>query len=167
MRDILDHFDAVPLRDLQNGVHVGGVTDVVDDDDSLRALGDAMLDVGGVKAEGIGVNVGEHHRRAQREAGQGGGPVSHARTDNLVAHAYLTAEQGGMEGCRAGVEAERVLCALPGGELLLELLGDVRVGHAAPAQHLQYRLLVLLRDKGPGEQVAGIGLHSLRAAQEG
>ena len=86
MRHILDHFESVFLGDLHNRIHIGGMSAVVDRDDSLGPLGDAMLDIARVHRQCLRVNFGEYNSTAQRKNLQRSTPIGHALRYYFVAN---------------------------------------------------------------------------------
>ena len=161
--DVLDHLHPAPAGDLHDGAHVRRVAEVVHGDDGPGALGDAVLDVGGVEAEGVGVDVGEDDGGPEAEGGEGGGPVGDAGADDLVAHAHPAGEHRRLEGGGAAGVGQGVAGALPGGVLGLELARHVQGGHGPPVEDVQHRRFVFRGDDGPGKHVAGPVRDGLRA----
>ena len=111
------------------------------------ALGDRGLDGGGVEAEVVGLDVGEHRRRAGERDRVGRRREGERRHDDLVARADAGGEQAEVQARGAGVDGD---AGAPlhehVGELLLERrdLGTLR-DHAG-AQHAVDRLALVVAD---------------------
>jgi hypothetical protein len=164
--DVLDHLDPVLLRDRHDRVHVARMAAVVDDDDRLRAPRDAALDVGGIDADRIFLDVGEDRRGTQRHAGHRGGPVREARRDQLIAATQADAEERAEQRGGAVRMTQVELRADELAPLGFELLRNVRLRHRAGAQHVDDRLLILFGDDGPLEEVRVERLNRLRPAKD-
>ncbi len=166
MRDVFDHLHAVLARDLQDRIHIRRIAEVVNRHNRLRAIGDAMLDIGWVDAESLRIDLGKDDGAAQGVGLETGRPVGEAGADDLVADAHATGVHRRLQRRSAGAKAKGILRPLPLRELLLEELGDVASRHRPPVQNIQNGLFVLLRDDRPIEHVAGIGLYGLGPAKE-
>ena len=91
VRGVLDHFQIVVARDVENAIHVAGVTGKVHRQNSAHAFVlaalERLLDAGRVDVEGAGIDVDEHRTRAEVAENFGGRGESERRGDNLVAGA--------------------------------------------------------------------------------
>ncbi len=91
MRGILDDFQIVCARDVEDAIHVAGVAGEVHRQNRADALVSAALkrlfDAGGIDVEGAGIDVNEYRARAEVAENLGGRGESERRGDNLVAGA--------------------------------------------------------------------------------
>ena len=91
MRCILDDFQIVGARDVEDAIHVAGVAGEVHRQDRadalVRAALEHLLDAGRVDVEGAGIDINEHRARAEIAENLGGRGEGERRGDNLVAGA--------------------------------------------------------------------------------
>ena len=91
MGRILDDFQIVGARDVEDAIHVAGVAGEVHRQDRadafVRAALERLLDAGGIDVEGAGIDVNEDRTRAEIAENLGGRGESERRGDNLVAGA--------------------------------------------------------------------------------
>ena len=91
VRGVLDNFQIVGARDVEDAIHVAGVAGEVHRQDCADAFVGAalerLLDAGGIDVEGAGIDVDEHRARAEVAENLGGRGESERRGDNLVAGA--------------------------------------------------------------------------------
>ena len=88
---VLDDFQIVGARDVEDAIHVAGVAGEVHRQDRadalVRAALERLLDARGVDVEGAGIDVDEHRPRAEVAEHLGGRGEGERRGDNLVAGA--------------------------------------------------------------------------------
>ena len=81
---VIDDFEAVPVGDLLNRVHVTEVSVHVHGYDGAGARGNEILDRRGVEGVIVGLDVGEHGRQALAHNGVGSGGEGERRGDDLA-----------------------------------------------------------------------------------
>ncbi|HYK99119.1 MAG TPA: aminotransferase class I/II-fold pyridoxal phosphate-dependent enzyme [Candidatus Acidoferrales bacterium] len=151
-RGVLDHVEAVLLRDRVDGVDVACEADLVDGHDRLGALGDALLDVVRVDVEGARVDLAEddlgagvQHRVRRRDEGE-------RRHDDLVTRADARGREREVQAGRARRRRDAVLRADVRRDGLLEL-GHLRaLRHPAAPDRLEGRARLLLAERGLGDR---------------
>ena len=91
MRGVLDNFQIVVARDVEDAIHVASVAGEVHRQDRADAFVGAalerLLDARRVDVEGAGIDVNEHRTRAEVAENLGGRREGKRRGDNLVAGA--------------------------------------------------------------------------------
>jgi hypothetical protein len=141
---ILDQREAVRRGDLAQRFELARVAEDVDGDDRARARRDGRLDRGRVEVERVGIDVGEHRRRALVDEAVGRRGERIGRGDALVTGADARDVAQQVQTGRAVGDGRRVRRADERGERLLELL-DPRPERQPPrAQGLEDELLVAL-----------------------
>ena len=120
-RDVFHDLEVVLSGDVQDGVHLDRMAELVGHHDRLRPGGHAAADVVGVDVARVGLAVGEHRHRAQREQRRDGRQERVRRHDHLVPRLEADAEERRVQSAGAGVDRDTVPAAEEGGELVLEL----------------------------------------------
>ena len=150
VRRVLDDFQIVVARDLENAIHVAGVAGEVHRQNRAHApIGAALerlLDARGIDVEGARIDVDEHRPRAQvaehlRRRGE-----SERRGDNLVARTDAERPQRQMQRAGAMRKRERMLGAHVLGEFVLEAFGLGAGGDPSGAQCLEHLALLVGSD---------------------
>jgi hypothetical protein len=153
MGRVLHHLQAVPLRDGQDGRHVGRQTAVMHRHHALGARRDGRLQRRGADAVGGRVDVHQLHVRAQvaRHLGAGGEGVGGG--DDLVARAHAHRFQRQVQAGGGGIDGDGLQrrVAQEFGEGGLEALGLGPGGDPAGAQGVHHLGDLFLADLGQGE----------------
>ena len=140
--------------DFHDAIHVAGITEVVNDHDSLCPRRDAALQIIGIQAH-VFVDVAEYGRCAEHERLRDACPIRLCRADDLIPRLQADGEHGGGQRHRAVAVGDRVLSALPSSKFLLELFCDVRAGELVARDDVQCGVVVLLCQNRPFEELCG------------
>ena len=150
VRGVLDNFQIVGARDVEDPIHVASMTGEVHRQDRadafVRAALERLLDARGIDVEGAGIDVDEHRARAEVAENLGGRGESERRGDNLVAGADAERPQREMKRAGAMRKRERVFGADVIGEFALEALGLGAGGDPSGAQGVEYLALLVGSD---------------------
>ena len=141
---VLDHYQAVAIRDLHDRIHVAGLAVEVNRNDRLRARRDRLFKLTGIEREGRGVNVNENGLRAGVADGRHRCHESERNSDDFVFRSHARREQRKVESAGAGVDAYRILGAAIVGELALEGLNLAPQHELARGDEIQNRRLHFL-----------------------
>ena len=149
LRAVLNHVEIVLLRNLHDRIHVRDHAVEVDDDDRLRALRDALLDLLRVE-QVVRADVAEHRERARLQGAERGRDEGVGCADHLVTRADAERGERHVERRRTVRDGDRILHAEPLGPRLLELHADragpiVDLAGVEDVEHLLVRLAVELR----------------------
>ena len=93
-------------RDLQDGVHVRGLTEEMDWNNGLRARSNQRLRCRRVDVEALGVGIREYRAGAHARDAARGGEKREGGADHLIARADIERHQGGEDRVRAGREPD-------------------------------------------------------------
>ena len=120
---VLDDHEAVPARDVHDGVHIAGYAGIMHDDDRAGFVRDGFFDPVLVDVHRIRADIRKDERRAAKHECVGGGAEGIGRQDDLVAR-FDVAQKGGHLQCgRAGC---RQVCSRDLQLLLQKLLAFFR-----------------------------------------
>ena len=155
VRHVLDHGQAVPLGNGQDGLHVAAHPAEVDGHDRAGARGDGGLDGRRRDVVGLGIDVGKDGDEAGVEDGGDAGEEGDGGDDDLGAAVQAEGLQGDLQRAGAAVEADAVAGAVGRGEGLLELDDGIVVGAVAGAEAVGEGGDVLLGEDGPGGEWLG------------
>jgi len=108
LRGVLDHGEAVALRDRHDRVHLAAHARVVDDADRLRARSDRGFDQRFVDVERVPADVDEHRHRAAQDERVGGRHEGERRHDDFVARLQVEQERAHFQRRRARVRQQRL-----------------------------------------------------------
>jgi hypothetical protein len=147
---ILEHGEAVLLRQGGEPPHVGGVTVEVDGHDRGGAGADRPGGRLGVEAEAVALDVGEHRRGSRKHYGVRRRSERERRDDDLVARPDPGGEQAEQQAGSAGVDRGSRQAAHQGfGELALEGAHFGTLGEHAAAQHRIHCGPLVVADQRP------------------
>ncbi len=151
VRGVLDDFQIVAVRDVEDPIHVAGVPGEVHRQDRadsfVRAALERLLDARGIDVEGSGIDVDEHRPRAQVAENLGGRGEGERRRDNLVTGPDAQRPQREMKRAGAMRQRERVLRADVLREFALEALGLGAGGDPSGAQRVENLALLVGSDR--------------------
>ena len=104
VRAVLDHLEAMPVRDLHDGAHLAGAAGEVHGENGAGPGGDALLDPRRVDVHGRRVDIREHGRRARVENGVHRGAKGQRRGDHLVARADASRNHADVKRGGTGID---------------------------------------------------------------
>ena len=134
MSAIFEDFNAHRLANSQDSVEIGGHAEHVSDDHKTRAIGDGLSHTGGIKVEGIMVDVNEDRPQP---------PLHQKPYDNIIVvcrhdHLAIVADVGRIQ--------ERPECVASGGHPKDPFAGQLRV-----PERLQMRVRIARSARGLSE----------------
>src|ERR1700682_3042014 len=147
VRGIFDNFQIVLARDLQDSIHVAGLTRVVHRqeraDSFVRTVFERLLDAGWADVEGAGIDVDEHRPRAEVAENLRGRGKCERGGDNFVAGTDAECPQRQVKRAGAVRYRERMFGAHVLGEFFFEALGLGPGRDPSGAKRLEHLALFL------------------------
>ena len=149
MRGIFQHRQAILPGERVDGRHIGDASAHVDRNDRSCACGHFVVRIAGIKAQRIGIDIGENRNGTQRHDRTGRGDKRVRRHDHFVARQNAQCPQSHFNRRGAVRAADAVRGPLKRRKFLFETAHVLAVPPFARAQHFQQRRLFRFVMDGP------------------
>ena len=151
MRDILNDFDSIFLRNTHNRIHIGWMSHIMNHHHCFGTGGNMGFKTDRINLQIFFANIAEHNSCTQTQSTGTARPISNGGTDDLVTGAKSDAIHGSQQRVRPCIVGKSVFSAVPLCKLLFKFLGDIRTGHISRIQNICLCLPHCIIDNGPME----------------